>query len=264
VKGISALPSKGHPPVRLVETASGMLNAIGLQNIGVEAFLRDKLPRLRESGVTVVVNCWGNAVEEYAEVAALLDRAEGIAALEINISSPNKREWGRIIATDPVRTAEVVAAVRARTRRPLWVKLSPNVTDIVEFARVAEAEGADALSVANTYVGMAVDLATRRPILSNATGGLSGPAIKPLNLRAVHQVANATRLPVLGLGGIASGRDALEYLLVGARAVQVGTANLYDPDAARKILREIEDFLVAEGIGDVNRFIGTLEPPTRR
>ncbi|MGH9894763.1 MAG: tRNA-dihydrouridine synthase, partial [bacterium] len=209
-------------------------------------------------GVTTVVNCWGTSTEEYGEVAKALGNAEGIAAVEVNISSPNKREWGRIIATDPERTAEVVRAVRANVRLPLWVKLSPNVADITDFARVAEDAGADALSVANTYVGMAVDLATRRPVLSNVTGGLSGPAIKPLTLRAVYQVARSVRIPVIGVGGIRTGRDALEYLLVGARAVQIGTANLYEPGAAVRILHEIEDFLEGERVADVNAFIGTL------
>jgi dihydroorotate dehydrogenase (NAD+) catalytic subunit len=245
----------------MVETPGGMLNAIGLQNIGVESFLRDKLPWLRSRGVTVVVNCWGNTVEEYAEVVAALDSAPDIAAIEINISSPNKREWGRIIATDRERTAEVVAAARERTRRPLWVKLSPNVTDIVEFAGVAEENGADALSVANTHLGMAVDLRSRRPVLSNVTGGLSGPAIKPLNLRAVYQVTRSSKIPVIGVGGIFCVEDALEYLLVGAKAVQIGTANLYDAAAGAKIVNKIKSFLEDQGFDDVNQFIGALRAP---
>jgi dihydroorotate dehydrogenase (NAD+) catalytic subunit len=208
--------------------------------------------------VTVVANCWGNTVEEYGEVAEMLDVANGLAALEINVSSPNKREWGGIIATDPVRTADVVRTVRGRTRLPLWVKLSPNVTDIVELARVAEGEGADALVVANTYTGMAVDLRTRRPVLTNVTGGLSGPAIKPLSLRATYQVTRAVSVPVIGVGGISTGEDALEYLLVGARAVQVGTANLYDPAATTRIVHEIESFLRREAIPDVNDLVGGL------
>ena len=259
VKGISLRPSDGHPPPRMVETAAGMLNAIGLQNIGVESFVRQKLPWLREHGVTVVVNCWGNTVEEYAEVVAALEDAADVAAIEVNISSPNKREWGGIIATDAERTAEVVSAARARTRRPLWVKLSPNVTDIVEFARVAEQAGADALSVANTYLGMAVDCRSRRPLLSNVTGGLSGPAIKPLNLRAVYQVTRSSKIPVIGVGGIASAEDALEYLVVGAKAVQVGTANLYNPASGTKIVNKIKKFLEDQGLTDINQLIGTLE-----
>ena len=264
VKGISMRPSSGHPPPRMVETAAGMLNAIGLQNIGFQRFVEEKLPRLRASGATVVVNAWGNTVEEYAEVVRALDPVLGIAAIEVNISSPNKREWGGIIATDAERTANVVRAARAAAERPLWVKLSPNVTDLTELARAAEDAGADALSVANTYLGMAVDLRTRRPVLSNVTGGLSGPAIKPLNLRAVYQVARVTKVPVIGLGGIACGNDALEYLLVGAHAVQIGTANLYDPRAGLKILNQIKTFLADESIGDVNDFIGSMQAGERR
>jgi dihydroorotate dehydrogenase (NAD+) catalytic subunit len=264
VKGISSRPSAGHPAPRMVETPAGMLNAIGLQNVGAQLFVSEKLPWLRESGVTVVVNCWGNTVEEYGEVVELLESARGIAAVEINISSPNKREWGRIIATDVGRTADVVRIARSRTKRPLWVKLSPNVTDITEFARVAEGEGADALSVANTYVGMAVDLKRREAILTNVTGGLSGPAIKPLNLRAVYQVSRTCRIPVIGVGGISTGTDALEYLVVGARAVQVGTANLYDPAVGEKILKQIKAFLEREEIGDVNDVVGSLKTSEKR
>jgi dihydroorotate dehydrogenase (NAD+) catalytic subunit len=259
VKGISLHPSAGHPPPRLVETAAGMLNAIGLQNIGLARFVAEKLPWLRERGVTVVVNCWGNTVEEYAEIARALDSVSGVAAIEVNISSPNKREWGGIIATDAQRTRAVVAAARAVTRRPLWVKLSPNVSDIVEVARIAVDAGADTLCVANTYIGMAVDLRKRRPILSNITGGLSGPAIKPLSLRAVYQVTQAIKVPVIGIGGISTGEDALEYLLVGARAVQIGTVNLYDPASGPRIVKEISGFLSEQRIDDVNRWIGSLE-----
>ena len=262
VKGISLEPSKGHMAPRMVETPAGMLNAIGLQNIGVESFIAEKLPWLRERNVTVAVNCWANTVEEYGDVVAALESANGIAAVELNISSPNKREWGKIIATDLARTAEVVRTARTRTRRPLWVKLSPNVTDIAEFARAAEAEGADTLCVANTYVGMAVDLRSRRAVLSNVTGGLSGPAIKPLNLRAVYQVSRAVRVPVIGIGGISTGEDALEYLVVGARAVQVGTANLYDPAVGEKILKQINSFLAEQKLADVNELVGSLKSGT--
>ncbi len=264
VKGISLRPSAGHPAPRLVETAAGMLNAIGLQNIGLDRFVSEKLPWLRERGVTVVVNCWGNTVEEYAEIVSALDTITGVAAIEVNISSPNKPEWGGIIATDSQRTRAVVAAARAATRRPLWVKLSPNVGDIADVARVAEDAGADTLCVANTYIGMAVDLRKRRPVLSNVTGGLSGPAIKPLSLRAVYQVTRATKVPVIGIGGISTGEDALEYLLVGARAVQIGTANLYDPAAGPRIVKEISGFLSEERIDDVNRWIGSLKTENPR
>jgi len=261
VKGLSLEPTRGHPAPRIVETAAGMLNAIGLQNIGVRAFIAEKLPRLRAYDTPIVANCWGHAPEEFAEVAARLSDAEGLAAVEINISCPNKREWGRIIASDVELSREVVRAARARCRLPLWVKLSPNVTDVASFARVAEEEGADAVSLINTLLGLVVDLEQRAPALSNGTGGLSGPAIKPVALRMVHEVARAVRIPVIGLGGIASGDDALEFLLVGARAVQVGTATFTDPSATTRIVAELADGLRRRGYADVNDWIGTLGPP---
>ncbi|MBP1689634.1 MAG: dihydroorotate dehydrogenase family protein, partial [Deltaproteobacteria bacterium] len=239
VKGLSLEPNRGHPAPRIVETPAGMLNAIGLQNIGVRAFIESKLPQLRAFGTPIVANCWGHEPKEFGEVAARLSDAEGLAAIEINISCPNKREWGRIIATDLELTREVVRLVRTRCRLPMWVKLSPNVTDIASFARVAEEEGADAISLINTLLGMAVDLERRRPALTNVTGGLSGPAIKPVALRMVHEVARAVGIPVIGMGGIGSGDDALEFLLVGARAVQVGTASFTDPCATERIAAEV-------------------------
>lgn len=264
VKGLSLEPHRGHRAPRIVETSAGMLNAIGLQNVGVHEFVECKLPRLREIGTPIVANCWGHAPEEFAEVAARLADAEGLAAVEINVSCPNKREWGKIIATDLELTREVVRLVRARCRLPLWVKLSPNVTDIVSFARVAEEEGADAVSLINTLVGLAVDLDHRRPLLTNGTGGLSGPAIKPIALRMVRDVASAVKIPVIGMGGIASGDDALEFLLVGARAVQVGTASFTDPRATERIAGEIAVGLRRRGCADVRDWIGTLgDPPPR-
>ncbi len=261
VKGLSLEPTRGHPAPRIVETPAGMLNAIGLQNVGVREFVASKLPELRAIGTPIVANCWGHAPAEFAEVAARLADADGVAAIEINVSCPNKREWGRIIATDPDLTREVVRLVRARCRLPLWVKLSPNVTDVALFARVAEEEGADAVSLINTLVGLAVDLEGRRPVLTNGTGGLSGPAIKPIALRMVHDVVRAVKIPVIGMGGISSGDDALEFLLVGARAVQVGTASFTDPRATERIAGEIASGLRRRGCADVNEWIGTLRAP---
>ena len=262
VKGLSLEPHQGHPAPRILETPAGMLNAIGLQNIGVRAFIETKLPALRAIGTPVVANCWGHLPEEFGEVAARLSDAEGLAAIEVNVSCPNKREWGRIIATDLELTREVVRLVRARCRGPLWVKLSPNVTDVASFARIAEEEGADAVSLINTFVGLAVDLDRRQPILTNGTGGLSGPAIKPIALRMVHDVARAVKIPVIGMGGIASGDDALEFLLVGAQAVQVGTASFTDPRATERIVRELSIGLRRRGCADVTEWIGTLRAQT--
>jgi dihydroorotate dehydrogenase (NAD+) catalytic subunit len=265
VKGLSLEPHRGHAAPRILETPAGMLNAIGLQNIGVRAFIESKLPQLRQIGTPIVANCWGHAPEEFAEVAARLSDAEGVAAIEINVSCPNKREWGRIIATDPDLTREVVRQVRSRCRVPVWVKLSPNVTDVRTFAQVAEDEGADAVSLINTVVGLAVDLEQRRPVLTNATGGLSGPAIKPIALRMVYEVARAVkRIPVIGMGGISSGDDALEFLLVGARAIQVGTASFTDPRATERIAAEISHGLRRRGCPDVNAWIGSLHDDPAR
>jgi dihydroorotate dehydrogenase (NAD+) catalytic subunit len=265
VKGLSLEPHRGHAAPRILETPAGMLNAIGLQNIGVRAFIESKLPSLRQIRTPIVANCWGHAPEEFAEVAARLSDAEGLAAIEINVSCPNKREWGRIIATDPGLMREVVRQVRARCRLPMWVKLSPNVTDVRIFAQVAEDEGADAVSLINTIVGLAVDLEQRQPVLTNGTGGLSGPAIKPIALRMVHEVAGAVkRIPVIGMGGISSGDDALEFLLVGARAVQVGTASFTDPRATERIAAEISAGLRRRGCADVNEWIGSLRAAPAR
>jgi dihydroorotate dehydrogenase (NAD+) catalytic subunit len=258
VKGLSLHPSAGHAAPRMVETAAGMLNAIGLQNIGVEAFVREKLPRLRGTGTRIIVNCWGNTPEEYEGVAERLDQVEGIDALELNMSSPNKREWGRPPASDPAVAGEIVQRVRRRTRLPLWVKLTPNVTDITTVARSVESAGADAISLINTLKGMAVDVRSRRPVLANVTGGLSGPAIKPVALYMVYEVCRAVTVPVVGCGGIFSGTDALEFLLVGAKAVQIGTASLYDPGAPARIAHELERALIENGESSVDEIIGSL------
>ena len=259
VKGLSLEPSKGHPAPRMLETSAGMLNAIGLQNIGVEAFVREKLPRLRAIGTRIIVNCWGNTPEEYERVVERLDTVEGIHALEINMSSPNKREWGRPLAADPRVAADVVRRIRARTRLPIWAKLTPNVTDIVVIARAVADAGADAITLINTLKGMAVDARTRKPILANITGGLSGPAVKPVALYLVYEVCRAVSVPVVGCGGIWSGSDALEFLIVGASAVQVGTANLYDPGAPARIAEELAMAVHDLGESSARALIGTLE-----
>jgi dihydroorotate dehydrogenase (NAD+) catalytic subunit len=258
VKGLSLEASSGHPAPRMLETPAGMLNAIGLQNVGVEAFVRDKLPRLRTTGTRVIVNCWGNTPEAYGQVAARLDAVEGIDALEINMSSPNKREWGRPPASDPAAAADIVSRVRARTRLPVWAKLTPNVTDITVVARAVEEAGADAISLINTLKAMAIDVRARRPALANVTGGLSGPAIKPVALYMVYEVCKAVHVPVVGCGGIFSGSDALEFLVAGASAVQVGTASLYDPAAPARITDEIETMLADLGERRVRDVIGSL------
>ena len=261
VKGLSLRPYAGKPAPRLVETPGGMLNAIGLQNIGVDAFLRDRLPALRAAGARIVANFWGDTVEEFAACAARLDGAPGVVALELNASSPNRPEWGGILATDPVALAEIVRAARARVRAlPLWVKLSPNVGDITAVGRAAAGEGADALCAINTLRGLAVDLDRRRPRLASGGGGLSGPAIKPVALRMVHDLVRAVHIPVVGIGGIRTGEDALEFLITGAAAVQVGTANFYDPASPARIAEEIRRWCAARDVAAVRDVIGTLRP----
>jgi dihydroorotate dehydrogenase (NAD+) catalytic subunit len=258
VKGLSLRPAPGKPAPRLVETPGGVLNAIGLQNIGVDAFLRERLPALRAAGARVVANFWGDAPDEFAEAAARLDGAPGVVALELNASSPNRPEWGGILATDPVALADIVTRVRARVRMPLWVKLSPNVGDVTVVGRAAAEAGADALSAINTLRGTAIDLETRRPRLASGSGGLSGPAIKPVALHMVRQLASAVAIPVIGIGGITTGEDALEFLCCGARAVQVGTATLYDPRAPLRVAEEMAAWCARHGIATVTDVIGTV------
>ena len=259
VKGLSLTPRPGNPAPRLIETTAGMLNSVGLQNIGIEAFIRDKLPRLRDYRTHVVVNFFGDSPEEYAAVAARASEAEGVAALEANISCPNVRHGGMLFSSDARLTAEVVQKTRRATRLPVWVKLSPNVSDITEIARAAEEAGADAISLINTVLGMAIDLETRRAELPLGFGGLSGPAIKPIALRMVWQVSQAVGIPVVGMGGIMTGRDALEFLLAGAAACQVGTASFVDPAACRKIMFEMEDYLQRQGIATAAELCGKLQ-----
>jgi dihydroorotate dehydrogenase (NAD+) catalytic subunit len=259
VKGLSLQPAKGNPPPRIVETPCGMLNAIGLENVGIDAFVSQKLPFLQTLSPPIFANIYGTTIEDYAELAARLDALEGIAGVEVNISCPNVKAGGIAFGSDPDSAFRVVEAVRAQTTKHLIVKLSPNVTDITVIARSAEAGGADSLSLINTITGMAVDLETRRPKLANITGGLSGPAIKPIALRMVWQVVQATKIPVIGIGGIMTPEDALEFLIAGAAAVQVGTANFVKPDATIDIIDGIEMFLAQKKIDRIADIIGTLE-----
>lgn len=258
VKGLSLLPSKGNPAPRIVETACGMLNAIGLENIGIEAFIADKLPFLKTLPTPVIVNIYGTSIEEYVRLAARIDNTDGIAGIEINISCPNVKRGGVAFGTDSRLVYEVVQSVRKETRLPIIVKLSPNVTDIVSIARSAEDAGADALSLINTITGMAVNIRTRRPKLANITGGLSGPAIKPVALRMVWQTAQHVRIPVIGIGGILTAEDALEFMIAGASAVQVGTANFVNPKATMEIVSGIERFMTENNIQKLSDIIGTL------
>ncbi len=257
-KGLSLRPRAGNDTPRVCETIGGMLNAIGLQNVGIEQFIYQKLPFLEQFDTPVIVNFFGNTQDEYGEVAARLDELPGVAGLEMNISCPNVKHGGIIFGTDPGAAFAAVEAVRKNTTKPLIVKLTPNVTDIQVTARAVAEAGADAISLINTLTGMAVDVKTRRPRLANTIGGLSGPAVRPIAVRLVHQVVQAVNIPVIGIGGISRAMDALEFLIVGATAVQVGTANFVDPNAMATIIDELETFCRDEGIEDINDVIGTL------
>ena len=259
VKGLSLKPRMGNPPPRIVETPCGMLNAVGLQNVGVNAFIREKLPFLTQFDLPVIANIFGESVEEYVKVAEILSQASGVHALEVNISCPNVKKGGIAFGANPDMAADVTRRVKASTDLPVIVKLTPNVTDIAEIAESVEAAGADAISLINTITGMSVDIERRVPHLRNITGGLSGPAIKPVALRMVWQVIQRVSVPVIGLGGIMTARDALEFLIVGARAVQVGTAHFIHPHAAIDILEGIEDYLEQHQFDDINQLIGTLK-----
>lgn len=258
VKGLSAKPSPGNSPPRIVETASGMLNAIGLQNIGVEAFIKEKIPLLKKFNTKIIANFFGDTQEEYVRTAERLSNVSEIAGLEMNISCPNVEKGGLAFGTDPKITEELVREVKKITSLPLIVKLSPNVTDIVVMAKAAVNGGADALSIINTLLGMAIDVQSRRPILANITGGLSGPAIKPVALRMVWQVAKTVDIPIIGVGGIMNAQDALEFIIVGASAVQIGTANFIDPSISIKIIEGIKDYCEKNGVRDIKDLIGTL------
>ena len=258
VKSISLLPRAGNQPPRIAETPAGMLNAIGLQNVGLERFAADKMPFLRDLGIPIIVSIAGEDVSEYVKLAEKLTNIEGVGGLEVNISCPNVSKGGMSFGADPFMTSSLVGAIRAATGLPLIVKLTPNVTDIAEIASAAAESGADALSLINTLLGMAIDVHTRQPKLANVTGGLSGPAIRPVAVRMVWQVARAVDLPVIGMGGIMTAEDALEFLIAGARAVSVGTANFVNPLAALEIISGIEDFMVRNEIRDVNDLVGSL------
>ena len=259
VKGLYYGPREGNPPPRLVETAAGLINAIGLQGVGVEHFASDVLPELRKIDTAVLVNVCGATDEEYLKVIEFLDRQEGIAAYELNISCPNVEQNGACPAMNARATRSLVAASKKQSRRPVIVKLSPNVADIAEIARAAEDGGADGISLINTLLAMAIDLDTRKPKLGNVLGGLSGPAIKPVALRMTFQAARAVKIPVIGIGGIMTGEDALEFLVAGARAVQVGTANFVDPGAAARIAGEMDAWCDRRGIARVAAIVGTLK-----
>lgn len=258
-KSLTLLPRVGTPPHRILETASGMLNAIGIENIGVEAFLTDKLPRLKKYDIAVIVNIMGNSLEDYGAVAARLKGLREVAAVEVNISSPNTKKGGMHFGIDPEMTYQVIRTVKDAVDRPVIAKLSPNVTDIVHIAKRAVDGGADMLSLINTLWSLGIDVNTRRPVLGNITGGLSGPAIKPVALRMVYQVARALTVPIIGIGGIASVEDVVEFMIAGATAVQIGTANFYEPGITIRLVDELLHFCVNRNIEKVSDLIGTLK-----
>jgi len=260
VKGLSLKPRLGNPPPRIMETTGGMLNAVGLQNIGVDAFIEEKLPFLRKYDVSVIANIYGETFDEFKGVAKKLNLAKGVHALEVNISCPNVKKGGVSFGTDPKIAARVTRVVKDETSLPVIVKLTPNVTDIAAIAEAVEKAGADAVSLINTLTGMSVDLKTRKPHLKNITGGLSGPAIKPVALRMVWQVVRRVSVPVIGIGGIMTAEDALEFLIVGAKAVQIGTANFINPLITMEVIEGIENYLSANKIKDINEVIGTFKP----
>jgi dihydroorotate dehydrogenase (NAD+) catalytic subunit len=263
VKGLFLSEREGHPPPRIVETPSGMLNAIGLQGIGVRRFVDEKMPELRARGATVIVNVCGTTLDEYVEVSRMLSDAEGVGAIELNISCPNIKEGGIQFGCSLTGTFDVVNAVRKVTTLPLIPKLTPNVTDVASFARAAEDAGADAVSLVNTFLAMVIDVETRRPKISNVVGGLSGPAIRPIAVRMVYECRQVVRIPVVGMGGIADARDALEFMIAGATAVQVGTASFVDPFIWSKLLDGITDYMRRHGVERLADIVGTLDTAAR-
>lgn len=256
VKGITLQPRPGNPTPRLVETTAGVLNSIGLQNPGVEGFIEDLLPSLAGYDLPVIVNIAGDTVQDYGKLAARLDGARGVAGLEVNISCPNVKKGGMQFGSDPDMAAEVTRAVKAGTDKPVIVKLSPNVTSIVDVAEKVARAGADALSMINTLLGMAIDVKSRRPVLGNVLGGLSGPAVKPVAVRAVWQVYREVKLPIIGMGGIFAAEDAIEFILAGASAVAIGTANFVNPRAAVDVLEGIKRYMIENGVQDINELVG--------
>src|SRR3990170_1142363 len=258
VKGLSLTPREGNPPPRIVETSAGMLNSIGLQNIGIDSFVNDKLPFLEKFDTKVIVNFFGDSIDEYCEVAKKVDSVSGIHGLEMNISCPNKKEGWLEFGTNPDLAFRVVSAVRKNTKLPLIVKLSPNVTDITVIAKAVSDAGADAVSLINTLSGMAIDIKTRRPKLANIIGGLSGPAIKPVALKMVWQAAKTVKLPIIGIGGIMTHEDAVEFMIAGASAVQVGTANFIEPTSSEKIIDGLKLYCRQNCIRNINKIVGSL------
>ncbi len=259
VKGLSREPMPGNPPPRLFETSAGMLNSIGLQNIGARAFVEEKLPQLnKEKNIVVIANVFGYSREDYKEVVRILNEGEGIAAYELNVSCPNTKRGGMSFGSDAIMLGEVVESVKAVPRRPLIVKLSPNVTSIPQMARVAEQAGADAISLVNTFVAMAIDAETRRPRISSITGGSSGPAIKPIALRMVYEAAHTVKIPVIGIGGISTAVDVVEHMLAGATAVEIGTASFWDPCATEKIVAALEGWCLEHRVEKITELTGGL------
>ena len=259
VKGISLNPRPGNPPPRIVETACGMLNAIGLQNVGVDRFIKEKMNYLAGLNIPVIVNILGDSIEEYEEITSRLQGVPGVAGIEVNISCPNVKKGGVAFGTDPKMAAKVTAAVKGKSSVPVMVKLSPNVSDIGMIALAVEEAGADSVSLINTLIGMAIDLKTKKPALANVIGGLSGPAIKPVALRMVYEVAKKVSIPIIGIGGIESAEDALEFMLAGATAVQVGTANFVNPRASEDVVDGIIDYMTREKIPSLGSIIGQLD-----
>ena len=264
VKGLSLEPMPGNPPPRIFETPCGMLNAIGLANVGIEAFIAEKLPLLDALDIPIITNIYGHSIKDYAELSRRIEAVDRIDAVEINISCPNVEKGGMVFGTDPDTAAAVTHEVVRNTTKPVIVKLTPNVTDITIIARAVEAAGATAISAINTFLGMAVDVAARKPKLANVVGGLSGPAIRPMAVYLVHKVVEAVNIPVIGLGGIVDYKDALEFLIVGARAVQVGTASFVNPRAAIQIVDNLTDFCVRQEIENINEIIGELNTSGER